>query len=93
MRPALQPGDRLLVVRRRARPGEVVAVRDPRQHDRVMVKRLTSGDRRTVIVHGDRQDASTDSRHFGAVPRRLVVGVAVYRYAPEERKGPVAPAQ
>jgi len=31
MRPALEPGDRLLLVRRRAyRPGAVVAVADPR---------------------------------------------------------------
>src|SRR5205807_5623378 len=41
MRPALEPGDRLLVLRLlRPRPGDVVAVVDPRDGERVMVKRV-----------------------------------------------------
>ena len=89
MLPALEPGDRLLVVRGlRLREGEVVAVRDPHDEDRVLVKRATAvWPDGSVDVHGDNPGASTDSRDFGPVDRRLVVGRAVYRYWPEERRG------
>ena len=91
MRPALEPGDRLLVVRRRRyRPGDVVAARDPREPARTIVKRVASvePDGR-LVLHGDDPAASTDSRAFGPVERRHVVGRAVYRYAPPERAGRV----
>jgi nickel-type superoxide dismutase maturation protease len=95
MAPALAPGDRLLVVRWPSlvapwpRPGVVVAVRDPRDPARVLVKRVGSVDRHkgTVEVLGDDASASTDSRTFGPVPRSLVLGRAVYRYAPSGRVG------
>jgi nickel-type superoxide dismutase maturation protease len=98
MSPALLPGDRLLVVGlpflrpRWPRPGEVIAVRDPRDPSRVLIKRVMVVDRRrgTLEVAGDARDASTDSRQFGPLPRSSVVGRAVYRYAPAGRnsRGP-----
>ncbi len=88
MRPALEPGDRLLVVRRRSyRPGAVVAVADPRD-GRLLVKRVTAVDGAGgLVVTGDVPDASTDSRTFGPVPHALVRGQAVHRYAPAARAG------
>lgn len=96
MAPALRPGDRVVVVRvpwRRQpwpKPGDVVAVRDPRLPTRILVKRVSGVDRPlgTLEVVGDRRESSTDSRTFGPVPRSSVVGRAVYRYAPPERSGP-----
>jgi nickel-type superoxide dismutase maturation protease len=88
MRPALEPGDRLLLVRRRSyRPGAVVAVADPRD-GRLLVKRVAAvePDGR-LLVTGDDPEASTDSRTFGPVPRSLVRGQAVHRYAPRSRAG------
>ena len=89
MLPAFVPGDRLLVGPiGRLRPGDVVAVPDPRRPDRFLIKRVHSvapGAR--VHVRGDNEAASTDSRHFGPVPRRAVRGRVLYRYAPPGRVG------
>lgn len=96
MRPALQPGDRLVAVRGLpASPGAVVVVLDPRDHRRTMIKRVDGVKRveaRTPVrltLAGDHPSASTDSRHFGTVERALVRGRVVWRYAPEGRRGRV----
>src|SRR3954470_20499356 len=86
MRPTLLPGDRLLVRRtRRPLPGQVVALADPRQPDRTLVKRVVDITDDGIVVAGDNLAASTDSRHFGPVPWSAMIGVAVYRYGPPER--------
>lgn len=92
MQPALRPGDRLLVMRvgRPLRRGDVVAVRDPRVPERVLVKRVAEVRAAGIVVLGDNRAASTDSRVFGAVPRRLVLGRCVWRYASEAPQWPHA---
>jgi nickel-type superoxide dismutase maturation protease len=90
MEPTLAPGDRLLVTRAsHLQPGDVVAARDPRDHRRIVVKRVGAllGDE--VVLRGDNPWASTDSRSFGTVPRRAVLGRVMRRYAPGWRAGPV----
>ncbi len=93
MIPTLRPGDRVLVVgglgpfRPRLRTGDLVALDDPRDPARVMVKRVTALAGGRVEVRGDNAAASTDSRHFGSVDRAAVVGRVLYRYHPEERRG------
>lgn len=97
MVPALLPGDRLVVVRfpwrspLRPRAGHVVALRDPRRSDRILIKRVRAVDpaRGTIEVEGDAREFSTDSRSFGPVPGSAVVGRALYRYAPAGRNGAV----
>ena len=89
MEPTVREGDWLLVRRLRGTPkvGEVVVAVDPREPQRLLVKRVSAiaGDR--VTLAGDQPDRSTDSRHFGALPRSAIVGRPVLRYAPLERAG------
>ena len=93
MRPTLEPGDRLVLARvGRVQPGDLLAVRDPRLPERVVVKRLAELSPKGLVVLGDNPGSSTDSRHFGPVDPRAVKGRAVYRYAPEHRRGPLIPS-
>ena len=88
MRPTLEPGDRLVVWSPGpVRPGDLVAVRDPRDPARTIVKRVATVGAEGVTVVGDNPAASTDSRTFGPVPRGLLRGRVVYRYWPEGRRG------
>jgi len=93
MLPTLRPGDRLLVDPRayRDRPprvGEVVVCVDPENPSRWLVKRVSGVDlpAATVEVRGDASENARDSRRFGPVPVRSIVG-RVYRcYFPVDRR-------
>jgi nickel-type superoxide dismutase maturation protease len=88
MMPTLIPGDRLVVVRfGGSRRGDLVALRDPDQRGRLLVKRVTEIGPDGLEVRGDNEAASRDSRSFGTVPRSDVLGRAVYRYFPPARVG------
>ena len=59
-----------------------------------LVKRVAVVADDGIVVLGDDPERSTDSRVFGPVPRKALIGVAVYRYAPFARatglrRGPV----
>jgi hypothetical protein len=96
MAPTFLPGDRLVVLRRPfgaprwPSVGDVVAVPDPRERSRTLVKRVAAVDREAGVVEllGDAPGASTDSRAFGPVPHASIVGTIAYRYAPRARTGP-----
>jgi nickel-type superoxide dismutase maturation protease len=89
MQPALRPGDRLVVTPwARPRPGDVVVFRDPDATSIYTVKRVQALTAEgSLVVSGDNANVSRDSRHFGPVPRSLVVGRAIYRYLPGPRRG------
>ena len=89
MRPTLEPADRVLVLRLRARAGDVIALRDPRSPARIIVKRVHAIVDGALDVRGDNADESTDSRTFGVVAPSAVLGRVVYRYAPAARAGTV----
>lgn len=90
MRPALAPGDRVLVAPFvRLRPGDVVALHDPERPGALVVKRLARVADDVVVVLGDDEVMSVDSRRYGPVARRSVLGVVVYRYHPASRAGRV----
>jgi len=69
-------------------PGVLIAFEDPRSSNAMLlVKRVVRTFRSGIEVWGDNPESSTDSRSFGLVPHRRVVGVVVYRYGPPSRAG------
>ncbi|MEP7082922.1 MAG: nickel-type superoxide dismutase maturation protease [Chloroflexota bacterium] len=89
MAPALLPGDRLIVRRRRSAPrvGEVVVIRDPRRPDRELIKRVAAVDGDGVTLLGDNPAGSTDAREFGPVAAGRVRWSVLFRYWPPSRAG------
>ena len=88
MLPALAHGDRLVVVKAlRPRVGDLVALHDPVEPTRLLVKRVAALVPGGVEVRGDNSAASRDSREFGPVAPACLVGRAVYRYFPTARAG------
>ena len=88
MMPALAAGDRLLVVKPgRLRPGDIVALEDPTEPGRLLVKRVAAILPDGIEVLGDNEAFSRDSRRFGLVQPSGLVGTAVYRYYPSARVG------
>jgi nickel-type superoxide dismutase maturation protease len=91
MVPTLEPGDRLLVRRAgRLRRGDVVALHDPCDQTRIMIKRVHAVTADGLDVRGDNPSGSTDSRAFGLVAPDAVIGRAWYCYAPPGRTGRLA---
>lgn len=82
MQPALHPGERVLVATWLVpRLGDIVVLRDPERTRRYTAKRVVAAlGREAFEVRGDNANVSRDSRHFGSVPRALVVGRVVFRY-------------
>jgi len=101
MEPTLRAGDwavAVRVTRRRLRPGLVVVARPPARPGLEVVKRIAAGpgdvapDGRVLgpdewFLVGDRPEASTDSRHFGPVPRCAIVGRVLLVYWPPGHRG------
>lgn len=85
MEPDLRAGDYVLVNRwaygrRGPRPGDVVVLRDPEAPSRFLVKRVERVDPSgAVVVRGDNEASSRDSRAFGPVGRDGLVGKVVLR--------------
>ena len=84
MEPGFRPGDYVLVNRwayrhREPSPGDIVVLRNPEAPAQFLVKRVASrnpaGD---YVVVGDNANHSRDSRHFGPVPRGLIIGKVRY---------------
>ena len=88
MQPTLHPGDRILIATwLTPRVGDLAVVRDPEWRSTYAVKRVVAQSKDGLDVRGDNVNVSRDSRHFGAVPRTLIVGRVVFRYLPAHARG------
>ena len=77
MEPAYKSGEVLRVSRmRRPALGDVVVVRDPRD-GREILKRVVRVEEGKFVVEGDNSSESTDSRAFGPVHKKAIVGKVV----------------
>ena len=74
MLPTLVPGQVVMATRRwrPVRVGDVVVVPDPRDHGRLVVKRVARRHGGLLELVGDNPEFSTDSRVFGPVPTSAV---------------------
>ena len=80
MAPTLIPGDRILI-----RPSSaddplpiidsIVVAWHPDRAGTRMIKRLTGFSQGRLLLHGDNPAESSDSRQFGALERRHLIGV------------------
>jgi phage repressor protein C with HTH and peptisase S24 domain len=81
MEPALHHGDELLFIRSGRPPiGAVVVARDPRDDDRLVVKRVAAIEGEDLILESD-----LEGHESLLVDRRAVIGRAILRYRPISR--------
>lgn len=86
MEPTLRNGDWWLVRRTSSvAPGDVVLLVHPSRPDLHVVKRVVRRGDDGWWVEGDNPTASDDSRQFGVVPDRNVLGRLWLRYGPLRR--------
>ena len=90
MKPAYPAGSCLLVNRLiykfiSPKVGDAIIARDPRDRDRLLLKRVMKKDENGFWLAGDNPSESTDSRIFGSVERDLIVGKVLFRYWGEKR--------
>ena len=82
MRPALQNGDVVLIQANKApEVGDVVVAQHPFKQSVRVTKRVARVDPAGYELRGDDPDESTDSRTFGLIERRLILGKVVCRLA------------
>jgi nickel-type superoxide dismutase maturation protease len=81
MSPTYRDGDDVLALRpwRRLREGDVVLLRDPREPERWLIKRISARRGGSIEVLGDNAAASTDSRHFGPLSVHEVAYLVISR--------------
>jgi nickel-type superoxide dismutase maturation protease len=82
MTPVLKNGDFVLVNRlayffKKPKKGDVIAVYDPRDK-KVLIKRIINIQNKKYFIQGDNKKASTDSRKFGMIEKKSILGKVIY---------------
>lgn len=91
MAPTLHHGDLVLAKPGGDRPvpGDIVVARDPDQPSRYLIKRVRSRGDHTVSLGSDDPNVGRDSRTFGPVALRDVLGRVVLRVPNDGRPQPL----
>jgi nickel-type superoxide dismutase maturation protease len=81
MLPALKDGDAVLIERsEKVSEGDIVLVNHPFKESVKILKRVKNfDDKGDLFLAGDNRDESTDSRTFGAVPLKYLIGKVTSR--------------
>ena len=82
MSPTLKPGKSVLVNRisylfKSPRKDEIIALKDPRD-GKTLIKRISKIENGKYFVLGDNKKESTDSRAFGWVGKKDIIGKMIY---------------
>lgn len=77
MLPILKPGQDVLIMHWfiKVRVGDLIIFK---KDGKEMIKRVQKVLDREVIVQGDNQKESTDSRHFGPINKDQIIGKVIY---------------
>jgi len=80
MLPTLKPGQDILCfnwayIFSKPKKGDIVIVR---HHGKEMVKRIQEVHDRELLVEGDNQKESTDSRNFGPIGKSEIIGKVIF---------------
>jgi nickel-type superoxide dismutase maturation protease len=80
MEPTIWPGDFVIVDKwySSLNSGDIVVLKHPKRK-LYIVKRIKNIYGEKIFVQGDNREKSQDSRHFGAVEKKLVVGKMVFK--------------
>ena len=73
----------------RLKPGDIVVFA---HNGKEKIKRIDKLEADTIFVLGDHAETSTDSRHFGWLPRHTVVAKVFWPHAPRHRAEGVDPS-
>lgn len=81
MTPTLSPSDIVLVNRlsywfSSPRKNDIVALHDPRD-GKILIKRIKKIENKHYFVQGDNKNSSTDSRVFGMIKQRDILGKVI----------------
>jgi len=81
MLPTLPAGQSVMVNRmsyvfNQPQIGDIVALHDPRD-GKVLIKRITKVEDKSYFVQGDNKSHSTDSRVFGMIGRKDIIGKVI----------------
>jgi nickel-type superoxide dismutase maturation protease len=84
MEPTLHPGDWVLGVRHptTVSVGDIVVIDHPQRPGFRLVKRVVERGASGLVLHGDHDGHSVDSRDFGPVPSEAVLALVVLVYHP-----------
>lgn len=81
MLPTLQAGQSVIINRvsywfQCPQKGDIVGLHDPRD-GKVLIKRITKVEGKSYFVQGDNKSHSTDSRVFGMIGRKDIIGKVI----------------
>lgn len=85
MTPILSPGDTVLAsplpyLFSNPKINDVVVCHDPKSKI-IIVKRIVKIEKKMFFVSGDNPKESTDSKTFGSIKRRDIIGKVIYKFS------------
>ena len=81
MKPVLKDGDYVLVNRlayifKTPQVDDIIAALDPRDK-KTLIKRITKIQNGKYVIQGDNKNFSTDSRNFGMIEKKSIIGKVI----------------